>query len=101
MVKHIVSWNFAENLTEEEKQNKAQAIKRELENLINLIPGIVSIKVYTKPLQSSDVDIVLDSVFESEEALLNYQTHPEHVRVGTEFVKPVTINRKCVDFLMD
>lgn len=101
MVKHIVAWNWAEHLTEEQKEKCAQDMKRELENLINLIPGIVSIKLYTKPLQSSDSDLLLDSVFESEEALLAYQTHPEHVRVGSEFVKPVVRNRKCIDIVMD
>lgn len=101
MVKHIVAWNWAEHLTEEQKEKSAQNMKRELESLINLIPGIVSIKLYTRPLQSSDSDLLLDSVFESEEALMAYQTHPEHVRVGTEFVKPVVRNRKCIDIVMD
>lgn len=101
MVKHIVAWNYAENLTEQEKLESAQIMKKELENLINLIPGIVSIKLYIKPLNSSDSDLVLDSVFENEEALKAYQIHPEHVRVGSTYVKPVTTNRKCIDVIMD
>jgi len=101
MVKHIVAWNWADNLTEEEKEKNSRLMKKELENLINLIPGIISIKLYTKPLQSSDSDLLLDSEFESEEALKAYQVHPEHVRVANNFVRPVVKNRKCIDIFMD
>ncbi len=100
MVKHIVAWNYAEGFTAEENRKNALEMKRELENLINLIPGINSINLYIEPLSTSDSDLVLDSVFESEEALAAYTIHPEHVRVGTNYVKPVTRNRKCIDFLM-
>lgn len=98
MVRHIVAWNFTENLSVEEKLKKGLEIKRELENLKNLIEGIVSIVVLMEPLASSDSEIMLDSVFRDEEALKAYQVHPEHVRVGTNFVRPATINRKCIDF---
>ncbi|MDF2485399.1 MAG: Stress responsive alpha-beta barrel protein [Herbinix sp.] len=101
MVKHIVAWNYAEGFTTEENKNNAVKMKQELENLINLIPGIVSINLYIEPLSTSDSELVLDSVFESEEALKAYTIHPEHVRVGTNYVKPVTRNRKCVDVQMD
>jgi len=101
MVKHIVAWNWADNLTEEEKEKNARLMKKELENLINLIPGIISIKLYTKPLQSSDSELLLDSEFESEEALNAYQIHPEHVRVANNYVRPMVKNRKCIDIIMD
>lgn len=100
MVRHIVAWNYVDGFTEEENRVNAETIKRELENLKNLIPGIVSIEVFKEPLESSDSDLILDSVFESEEALKAYQVHPEHVRVGTNYVKPSTKNRKCIDFCM-
>lgn len=98
MVRHIVAWNFADGFTPEGNMKNAQAIKMELENLIHLIDGIVSINVYTDHLETSDADIILDSVFKDEEALEIYRTHPEHVRVGKEFVRPTVKNRKCIDF---
>ena len=101
MVRHLVAWNYAEGLTEEENKKNAEIMKRELENLKNLIDGIVSIKLYTKPLGSSDTDLLLDSLFESEEALKAYVVHPEHVRVGTNYVKPVVRNRRCIDMDLD
>jgi len=100
MVRHIVAWNFAEGFTQEENRKNAEIIKKELENLKNLIDGIVSIQVFINPLASSDSELILDSVFKSEEALKAYVVHPEHVRVGTSFVKPSTKNRKCIDFMI-
>lgn len=98
MVRHIVAWNFAERFSPEENKQNAEKIKYELENLKNLIEGIVSIEVLVKPLSSSDSDIMLDVVFKDEEALRTYKTHPEHVRVGTTVVRPSICNRKCIDF---
>jgi hypothetical protein len=101
MVRHLVAWNYAEGFTEEENRKNAGIMKQELENLKNLIDGIISIKLYTNPLGTSDADLLLDSVFENEEALKAYVVHPEHVRVGTNYVKPVVRNRKCIDMSMD
>jgi hypothetical protein len=101
MVRHLVAWNYAESFTEEENKKNAEIMKKELENLKNLIDGVVSIQLYTKPLGTSDADLLLDSVFVSEEALKAYIVHPEHVRVGTHYVKPVVRNRRCIDIDMD
>ena len=101
MVRHIVAWNYAEGLTTEERRNKAELMKKELESLKELIPGIVSIQLYIDPLDTSDSDLLLDSIFVDEEALKAYIVHPEHVRVGTNYVKPMVMNRKCIDLNMD
>ncbi len=101
MVRHFVAWNFADHLSEEERGVKAMQMKSELESLKDLIPGIVSIHVHLNQLSTSDSDLVLDSVFVDEEALKAYLIHPEHVRVGTNYVKPITSNRKCIDFVVD
>jgi hypothetical protein len=98
MVRHIVAWNFAEGLTEAERTQKAAVIKQELENLKNLIEGLVSIEVLLQPLDTSDSDLMLDSVFTDEKALKAYTIHPEHVRVASTYVRPATCNRKCIDF---
>lgn len=98
MVRHIVAWNYADGFTEEENRMHAEDMKKELENLKHLIDGIISIQVFTKPIDTSDADLLLDCVFESEEALKAYTIHPEHVRVGTNYVKPFVKNRKCIDF---
>jgi hypothetical protein len=41
---------------------------------------------------------MLDSSFESEDALKNYAVHPLHVAVADEKVRPFTKIRSCLDF---
>jgi hypothetical protein len=101
MVRHIVAWNFADGFTADENRNNAEIMKKELENLKGMIEGLVSIEVFINQLESSDSDVLLDSLFESEAALNAYIVHPEHVRVGTNYVKPVVKNRKCIDCFMN
>jgi hypothetical protein len=101
MVRHIVAWNYADGFTAEENRKNAEVMKKELENLVGMIDGLVSIKLYIDPLDSSDSDLLLDSLLESEDALKAYLVHPEHVRVGTNYVKPVVKNRKCIDIFVE
>lgn len=101
MVRHIVAWNFADSFTAEENQKNAEKIKQEMEALKDRIKGIVSLEVLIKPAATSDADLMLNSVFVDEEALKAYAVHPEHVRVGTDYVKPSTKNRRCMDFYFE
>ena len=94
MIKHIILWNFQVGKGSEEDILK---IKNGLESLKNKIPGIVEIEVITKPIAGSNAEIMLNSTFESIEALNNYQVHEEHVKVAT-FVRSVTCNRMCMDY---
>lgn len=99
MVKHLVIWKQDDRFTNEEKISNGQKIKESLEALKDVIPGIISIKVITDllPTGSDGDDLVLESVFADEEALNNYQNHPEHVKAAT-FVRSVVISRKCIDY---
>ncbi len=98
MVKHIILWNLKDDYSKEEKAEIMKNIKSGLEALIDKIPGIVEIKVQTESLETSTVDLMLDSTFESEEALKNYAIHPEHVKVADTLVRPFTAHRSCIDF---
>ena len=97
MVKHVILWTLKE-LSEEEKRAAKAGIKEGLENLKGKIPGLLEIKVVTDGLPGSTADVMLDSSFESYEALKNYSTHPEHVAVADEKVRPFTAVRFCLDF---
>jgi hypothetical protein len=98
MVKHIILWDFAEGLSEEEKDAHALDIAEGLSGLKAEIPGIVSLDVYRDLIPSSNVELVLDSAFESAEALAVYTDHPAHVKVATERVRPFIQNRRVADF---
>ncbi|MBP3294188.1 MAG: Dabb family protein, partial [Clostridia bacterium] len=75
MVKHIILWKLKETLTEEEKTAARAEAKRRLENLNGKIDGMISLKVVTDRLPSSNADMMLDSEFETVEALAGYQVN--------------------------
>ena len=77
---------------------REQGNKEGLESLQGKIPGMVEIKVNKDGLASSNADLMLDSIFENEEALKGYAVHPEHVAVADGKVRPFTKNRVCLDF---
>lgn len=95
MVKHIILWKLKDENNNEEIKN---GIKQGLEGLAGVIPGLVEIKVETEPLASSNVDVMLYSVFEDEAALKGYAVHPEHVKVADTKVRPYTETRACFDY---
>lgn len=98
MVKHVIIWNFPEGMSETDRILNGQKIKAGLESLKGQIDGLLDIHVYNDMLPTSNGDLMLDSTFEDAESLNAYTVHPAHVRVATEIVRPVTCNRKCVDF---
>ena len=98
MVKHIILWTLKEELTEEEKVTVKAGIKDGLEGLAGQIPGLLEIHVVTEGLPSSNADLMLDSSFESEEALKGYAVHPAHVAVADGKVRPYTKIRSCLDY---
>lgn len=95
MVKHIILWKLKE---EHNNREVKQGIKGGLESLMGKIPGLIEISVQIDKLPSSNADVMLYSVFESEDALKGYAVHPEHVFVADKFVRPFTETRMCLDF---
>lgn len=98
MVKHIILWTLKDELSTEEKEQVKKGIKEGLEGLAGKIPGMIDIKVNINGLASSNADLMLDSTFESEEALKGYAVHPDHVAVADGKVRPYTKIRSCLDF---
>ncbi len=98
MVKHIILWQLKDELSPEDKVKVKRGIKEGLEGLLGKIEGLVNISVQTESLPSSNADLMLYSEFESADALSGYATHPEHVAVADEKVRPYTKTRLCLDF---
>lgn len=98
MVKHIILWQLKDELTAEQKAEVKLAAKQALEGLYGKIDGLLSIQVHINGLATSNVDMMLDSTLESEEALKNYAVHPDHVHVANTYVRPYTKTRACLDF---
>ncbi len=98
MVKHVILWKLKDGYTLEQASDIKRGIKEGLEGLQGRIPGLLDIKVHTQGLESSNMDVMLDSSFEDEDALKAYATHPEHVAVADGKVRPYTALRSCMDY---
>ena len=79
-------------------QHVKAGIKAGLEGLAGQIPGLVEIHVNINGLPSSNADLMLDTTFESAEALKGYSKHPAHVAVADSKVRPYYKNRVCLDY---
>ncbi len=98
MVKHVILWKLKEEITGNAKEKVLLEMKENLEALVGKVPGLVSLEIVTEPLASSNADVMLDSVLESEGALKGYQSHPDHVAVANTYVRPFTEVRLCMDY---
>lgn len=98
MVKHIILWKLKDEYTPDQKREIKKNIRVNLESLAGQIEGLLNIRVYTDALPSSNVDLMLDSIFRDADALDAYSTHPAHVAVADTFVRPYTASRSCFDF---
>ncbi len=97
MVKHVILWKLNEVMTEGTKEDAVKKIKHDLEDLNGKIPGLISLSIITPDIASSNADIMLDSSFESEQALAGYAVHPLHVAAAS-FVRANTQTRLCIDY---
>ncbi len=94
MVMHIVMFKFLEGTPE---VLIAEA-KEQVEQLIDLVPGLQNMKVGLNFSQEERaMDMVLISHFENREDLDFYAGHPEHQKV-VSFIKTVAAYTKVVDF---
>ena len=96
MVKHMIIWKFKDEVAD--KATQKEAIKEALEGLVGKIDGLLSMTILTEPLPSSNGDLMMDSTFESEEALLLYRDHPLHVAIADTLVRPVMASRLALDY---
>lgn len=98
MVKHVILWKLKDEYSESEKNEIKKGIKEGLEGLKGQIPGLIDVSVRTECLDSSTADVMLDTTFESPEALKGYSVHEKHVAVANTKVRPYTATRACMDY---
>ena len=98
MIKHIVMWKLKPEAAGRSRAENAVLIKDGLEALDGIIDGVTAIEVGIGiDLPGSTWDIVLYSVFESQQDLNAYQVHPEHKKMGT-LIKECSESRQAVDY---
>ena len=98
MVKHIILWQFKDELTDDRKKELGNEIKEKLEALQRRIPGLVDIHVQADILPSSNADLMLDCSFTDEDALNGYAVYPDHVKIKDGIIAPNVKLRVCIDY---
>ena len=96
MVRHIVSWNFKPELTEEQRQAVREEIVPRINALKDLVPCALEVKASCPPLSSSNCDLVLYSEVAQADDLPLYQNHPEHQAV-LPLIREYFCDRRCCD----
>lgn len=98
MVNHIVMWKFKPEIKEEEKPAIKKAMSENLCALVGKVPGLLTLEFVDSPISSSTHDIALVSTLEKAEDIAVYATHPDHVYVADNFVRPYVMERACLDY---
>ena len=93
MIKHVVMWKFKE-------ENKEENMKKAKELLLALPPMIYEIKkmqvYFDVGHKEMSMDLMLDTEFDSLEALESYTVNPEHQKVSN-FIRSVIESRVVLD----
>ena len=98
MIKHLVFWRLKDSAHGNSKRENALEIQRLLSGLHGKIPGLLTIEVGLDLSQTpNSSDVALYSEFESEAALLAYQSHPLHQAI-VPFVAEAAAERRVVDY---
>ena len=95
MVKHMIIWKLKSEFDNAER--KAE-IKEKLEGLVGKIDGLISMNILTEGFDSSSGSLMMDSTFESNEALKAYQQNPLHKDIAVNLVRRAVEQRLSFDF---
>ena len=96
MVKHMIVWKLKDEVSD--KAAYSLKIKEALEGLVGKIDGLLEMHIITGGLPSSTGDLMMDSTFESAEALSAYAKHPLHVAIADGIVRPAVASRAAFDY---
>jgi len=100
MFRHVVMWNYKEDLTAEENKANATKMKQGFEGLGKHIPEVVDIKLIVNEHPKSNRDIMLDSTFVDEAGFEAYKKHPEHEKMAV-ITRAALQDRVCVDYIVE
>lgn len=98
MVYHIVMWRFKEEVEDSQKADLKKAMSEQLGALVGKVPGLLTVDFVENPITSSTHDIALVTTFEKAEDIAVYATHPDHVYVADNYVRPYVKDRACLDY---
>jgi hypothetical protein len=98
MIKHIVFWRLKDQVNGRGKAEIAFELKKRLEALRGVVPGLLHLEVGLDFLKSeTSSDLALYTEFSSREALDAYQKHPAH-KEFVDFSHDLRTERRVVDY---
>ena len=96
MIKHVILWQLKDEI--EDKNLIIKNIKTNLESLKGKIDGLLNIQVNINPLNTSNVDLMLECEFRNIDSLKLYSKSKEHNEVANKYVRPYYKSRYCIDY---
>lgn len=97
MVYHIVMWNFKPEVEESQKPALKVTMAEQLKGLVGKVPGLLTVEFVENTIPSSTHEIALVTTLEKAEDIKVYATHPDHVYVADNYVRPYVCERACLD----
>ena len=95
MIRHILFWNYSEEVKKNHKEAETlNFLKKSVKTMEGQIDGLLCIEMEEN--QSAGYDLVFYSEFTDQQALTNFQNHPLHV-AHKERCKNIVQNRLCGD----
>lgn len=98
MVRHIVSWNFKPEVSEETRREVSQTLLERMNALPQLIPCLEKLEFYVAPGGLSNCDLAMYTEIDREENLTVYRDHPEHQAV-VRIIHEYCCGRRCTDLI--
>ena len=98
MVKHLVIWKLQDKCFGPNLEAIKENMKTSLEGLGGKIPGLVSIEVHTHCLSSSNGDVSVEAVFESDDALKEFKKHELRLEATKDSIVPFVETVTHVEF---
>lgn len=91
--RHIVIWEYKAGLDEQAKEFQFNRMKKDLEGLIGVIPGLVEMNVVRDHFNTNgNGQVVLVALFTNRENHLGYGPHPEHQKIAGYVVADIVDN---------
>lgn len=98
MIKHIIVWTLQDKCFGPNIDTIKTNITDRLEAVNGQIPGLEQLEVHAACLSSSNADIVLEAIFEDEDAMKNFKKNDLWKNATKEVVVPFVDTTTHIEF---
>ncbi|MCR4566554.1 MAG: Dabb family protein [Pseudobutyrivibrio sp.] len=98
MIRHIIIWKLQDKCFGPNLDSIKASMKARLEEVNGQTPGLKNLEVHGDCLRSSNGDIVLEAVFDDEEAMKNFKLSDMWKAATKEAVVPFIADATHVEY---